>query len=129
METTFPQDRDHPGDSQPRTTLKQYMALAGALVISMIPVGFVLLHIALYVDEYIQIWERTRLQDEARPRLVQDEQAQNGGEWERGQDPDLERNLVGEGGSEEDNDWLYSGASETSHLLSAAFDPHSRDID
>ncbi|KAK7962766.1 uncharacterized protein PG986_003591 [Apiospora aurea] len=118
METAFPPDKDHPNDSQARTTLNQYTALAGALVISMIPVGFVLLHIALYVDEYIQTRERARLQDE---------QTQDG--QEREQDPDLERNLVGEGGSEEDGDWIYSGASETSHLLPVALDPHPRDPD
>ncbi|KAK8043516.1 hypothetical protein PG993_005946 [Apiospora rasikravindrae] len=125
METTFPPYQGQPDDAHPRTTWKQYMALAGTLLISMIPVGFVLLHIALYVDEYIQIRERIRLQDETWPRRVQHEQAQDGRELGQGQD--LERNMEGEG-VPEDTDWIYSGASESSHLLSAAVDPDPRDV-
>ncbi|KAK8061965.1 hypothetical protein PG994_008331 [Apiospora phragmitis] len=124
METTFSNWHGPPDNNpQPRKTVIQYIALAGTLLVMMIPIGFVLLHIALCADEYyFQAWERRRRRDERRARHSGQEQHQ------QQREQDLERSFVG-GNGPGYGDWYYSGATESSHLLSAANERSLSDID
>ncbi|KAK8852113.1 hypothetical protein PGQ11_014592 [Apiospora arundinis] len=127
MDTTFSTDPGHSGHTHPhpQLTVGKYLALLAALFVASIPIGFVLLHIALHADGWIHTRERRRLLEERAARRIQHEQ-----EDEQGQeDPerDLERNAVAQG-IFEDRIWGFHGVTESSCLLpSVLAEPASSD--
>ncbi|KAK7915031.1 hypothetical protein PG985_012734 [Apiospora marii] len=112
-----------PDESYPRKTFMDYFTLLLSLILLAIPIGFVLLHLAICADIYIQARERRRTRDEYRARQAREGQDQDVEEQEQ----DLEQNLGGSGDPIR-RDWYY-GATESSHLLPAIHELDAADLE
>lgn len=110
MDATVLGYRGHqPDENLPRKGFMDYFALLVSLLLLAIPIGFVLLHLAICADIYIQARERALQAGEG--------QGQNGEEQE--QDPERHPGVEGDPGR---TDWYHYFADESSHLLPTVYE-------